>query len=121
MPFFLFLGVGDVVLLGLGVAFLILGLPVLRRVPSDSKARASAMYLSIGYLMVSWWPHMGMHASNGLDLEGLLYIDHAFHLPLEVAGVVLAWSFFPQFRSWRSGKLAVEANEKDSLADTPAR
>ncbi len=64
-----------------------------------------------------------MHASNGLDLEGLLYIDYAFHLPLEVAGVVLAWSFFLLFRSWRSGKLAaaVEANEKDSLAGTPAR
>jgi hypothetical protein len=123
MPFFLFLGVGDAVLLGLGVAFLIFGLPVLRKVSPDSKPRAWAMYLAIGYLMVSWWPHLGMHASNGLDLQGLLYIDYIFHLPLEVAGVVLAWSFFSLFRSWRSGKLAavVEAKEEDSLAGTPAR
>ncbi len=31
-----------------------------------------------------------MHAHNGLDLRGLLVIDYLFHLPLEVAGVVLA-------------------------------
>jgi hypothetical protein len=81
------------------------------------------MYLAIGYLMVSWWPHLGMHASNGLDLQGLLFIDYVFHLPLEVAGVVLAYSFFSLFRSWRSGKLAAaaEANENNSLAGTPAR
>ena len=123
VPFFLFLGVGDAVLLGLGVAFLIFGLPVLRKVSPDSKVRAWAMYLAIGYLMVSWWPHLGLHASNGLDLQGLLYIDYLFHLPLEVAGVVLAYSFFSLFRSWRSGKLgaAVEVNEKDSLAGTPTR
>jgi hypothetical protein len=110
-------------LLGLGVAFLIFGLPVLRRVSPDSKARAWAMYLSIGYLMVSWWPHLGMHTSNGLDLQKLLVIDYVFHLPLEFAGVVLAWSFFSLFRSWRSGKLATgaEANEKGSPAGAPAR
>jgi ABC-type Fe3+ transport system permease subunit len=73
--------------------------------------------------MVSWWPHLGLHASNGLDLQGLLYIDYLFHLPLEVAGVVLAYSFFSLFRSWRSGKLgaAVEVNERDALAGTPTR
>ncbi len=63
-----------------------------------------------------------MHASNGLDLQGLLFIDYVFHLPLEVAGAVLAYCAFSLFRSWRSGKLAaVEANEKDSLVGTPAR
>ncbi len=123
LPHFLFLGASDAILLGLGVSFLLFGYPVLRKVSFDSKARAWAMYLSIGYLMVSWWPHLGMHASNGLDLQGLLYIDYIFHLPLEVAGVVLAWSFFSLFRSWRSEKLvsAVETNKKDSPAGALAR
>jgi hypothetical protein len=64
-----------------------------------------------------------MHASNGLDLQGLLYIDYIFHLPLEVAGVVLAYCAFASFRSWRNGALAaaLEANEKASLAGTTAR
>ncbi len=80
------------------------------------------MYLSIGYLMFSCWPHLNMHAANGIDFGGLLVIDFVFHLPLEVAGVVLAYSFFSLFRSWRSGRLAAaaEANEKDSLAGTTA-
>ena len=123
IPFFLFLSLTDALLLGLGVSFLIFGLPVLRRVSPDSKARAWAMYLSIGYLMVSWWPHLNMHASNGLDLQGLLVIDYLFHLPLEVAGVVLAWSFFSLFRSWRSGRLtaAMETSGAEPLVGDPTR
>jgi hypothetical protein len=106
MPFFLFLAVGDAVLLGLGVSFVLFGLSVIRMVSPDSKLRAWAMYLSIGYLMISWWPHLNMHAHNGMDLHGLLIIDFLFHLPLEVAGVVLALSFISLFRSYRSGNIS---------------
>jgi hypothetical protein len=49
--------------------------------------------------MVSWWPHLNMHASNGIDFQGLLYIDLFFHLPLEVAGVALALSFISLMRT----------------------
>ena len=115
IPFFLFLGLTDALLLGLGVSFLIFGLPVLRTVSPDSKARAWAMYLSIGYLTVSWWPHLGMHASNGLDLQGLLVIDFLFHLPLEIAGAVLAYCFFSLFRSYRSGRLAGATPMEDEV------
>ena len=123
LPYFLLLGASDAILLGLGVSFLLFGYPVLRKVSLDFKARVWAMCLSIGYLMVSWWPHLGMDTSNGLDLQGLLYIDYIFHLPLEIAGVALAYCAFASFRSWRNGALAaaVEANEKSSLAGTPTR
>lgn len=125
LPLFLILAVGDALLLGLGVSFLVFGLPVIRKVSPDSRLRAWAMYLSIGYLMVSWWPHLNMHASNGLDLGGLLVIDYLFHLPLEVAGVVLAYCSFSLFRSWRKGTLEEairqEAAGERSLADNPAR
>lgn len=105
MPFFLFLAAGDAILLGLGVSFVLFGLSVLRQVSPDSRLRAWAMYLSIGYLMISWWPHLNMHAHNGTDLHGLLIINYLFHLPLEIAGVALALSFLSLFRSYRSGKL----------------
>jgi hypothetical protein len=120
IPLFIFLGVGDAVLLGLGVSFLVFGYPVLRKVSPDSKVRAWAMYLSIGYLMVSWWPHLGMHASNGMDIGGLLFIDFVFHLPLEIAGAVLAYCAYSLFRSWRSGKLA-DAVQDEALTGEPAR
>ena len=113
IPFFMFLGLTDALLLGLGVSFLIFGYPVLRKVSPDSKARAWAMYLSIGYLTVSWWPHLNMHAHNGTDLRGLLVIDYLFHLPLEIAGAVLAYCFFSLFWSYRSGKLAEAIRAED--------
>ena len=113
IPFFMFLGLTDALLLGLGVSFLIFGLPVLRRVSPDSKVRAWAMYLSIGYLTVSWWQHLNMHAHNDTDLRGLLVIDYLFHLPLEIAGAVLAYCFFSLFRSYRSGKLTEAIQTED--------
>jgi hypothetical protein len=107
IPFFMFLGAADAVLLGLGVSFLVFGLPVLRKVSPDSRVRAWAMYLAIGYLMVSWWPHLNLHMATPLeDWKMLLYVDFLFHLPLEIAGAVLAYCAFSIFMSWRSGKLA---------------
>lgn len=113
IPFLVFLGVGDAVLLGLGVSFLVFGYPLLRKVSPDSKVRAWAMYISIGYLMVSWWPHLGMHASNGMDIGGLLVIDFVFHLPLEIAGAVLAYCAYSLFKSWRGGRLAATIRAED--------
>jgi hypothetical protein len=119
MPYFLFLAVGDAVLLGLGISFLLFGFPVMRQVSPDSKLRAWAMYLSIGYLMVSWWPHLNLHSHNGIDLQGLLYIDFFFHLPLEIAGEVLALSFISLVTSRTAGEPTgrEEASEEGSLAD----
>lgn len=60
--------------------------------------------------MVSWWPH------------GLLVIDFLFHLPLEVAGVVLAYCAYSLFRSWRGGKVAGAIRAEDeALAGEAAR
>ena len=119
MPYFLFLAVGDALLLGLGVSFLLFGFPVMRQVSPDSKLRAWAMYLSIGYLMVSWWPHLNLHSHNGIDLQGLLYIDYFFHLPLEIAGVVLALSFISLVtgRTAEEPEPVQEASERGPLAD----
>ena len=119
LPFFIFLAVGDALLLGLGVSFLLFGFPVIRKVSPDSRLRAWAMYLSIGYLMVSWWPHLNMHASNGIDFQGLLYIDFFFHLPLEVAGVALALSFVSLMRN-RTAEAPADEGMAASSTDSPA-
>jgi hypothetical protein len=123
IPFFMFLGAADAILLGLGVSFLVFGLPVLRKVSPDSRLRAWAMYLAIGYLMVSWWPHLNLHISSPIDnWQMLLYIDFLFHLPLEIAGVVLAYCAFSIFMSWRGGKLAEAVRaENDDIQPETAR
>ncbi len=96
---FIFLAVGDALLLGVGVAFLLFGYSVMRKVSPDSRVRAWAMYLSIGYLMVSWWPHLNMYAANGINFGGLLLTDYLFHFPVQIAVVVLALSFISLVRS----------------------
>ncbi len=99
LPFLLFLNFVQTAVLGLGVSFIVFGLSVMRRISPDSKARAWAMYLSIGYLMVSWWPHINMHVHNGPEnLQGLIFIDYLFHLPSMIAALVLAYCFFSLLR-----------------------
>jgi len=106
LPYFLAMDVMQAVFLGLGISFLIFGLPVMRSISPDSKTRAWAMYLSIGYLMVSWWPHTNMHGHNAPDdLQGLLYIDYLFHVPLMIAGAVLAYCFISLVRQRRRGAI----------------
>jgi hypothetical protein len=107
LPFLLFLNLVQATILGLGVAFLVFGLSAMRTISPDSKARAWAMYLSIAYLMVSWWLHINMHAHNGTDLQGLIFIDYLFHLPSMVAALVLAYCFFSLlWEGAKSGKHA---------------
>ena len=114
MPYFLLLALWDAMLLGLGVAFLLFGWPVIRRVSPDSRTRAYAMYLSIGWLMVSWWPHLNLHRHNEADnLQGLLYIDYGFHVPLMIAAIVLAYSFISIAR----GRMARETNFAEGAAE----
>jgi hypothetical protein len=70
LPFFIFLALMESVLLGLGISFLLFGLPAVRRVSPDSRLRAWAMYVTIGWLMVSWWPHDNRHINNGENMQG---------------------------------------------------
>jgi hypothetical protein len=98
LPFFIFLALMESVLLGLGISFLLFGLPTVRSVSPDSKARALAMYVCIGWLMVSWWPHDNLHISNGNNMQGLLFIEYGFHFTLMIAALVLAYCFLSLFR-----------------------
>jgi len=109
LPFFIVLAIMESVLLGLGISFLLFGLPAVRRVSPDSKARALAMYVCIGWLMVSWWPHDNLHISNGNNLQGLLFIEYGFHFTLMVAAIILAYCF-----------LALIRERSDTLAPSPA-
>ena len=78
--------------LGLGVAFISYGLPLVRRVANGSRARTWITFIATGWLLISWWPHDNMHKHNGMDLDGLLMIDYLFHVSMMVAGAVLAYT-----------------------------
>ena len=98
VPFFVLLQVVTCITFGLGVSFLIFGLPVVRSVSAERRLRAWLAYLSIGWLLVSWWPHGHLHQHNGHDLQGLLYIEYGFHVAPMLASLVLAYCFLSLLR-----------------------
>lgn len=106
MPFFIFLAAAEALVFGLGVSFLFFGLPAMRRLAAGSASRAWAMYLAVGWLLVSWWPHDNMHIHNGENLQGLLYIEFGYHVTLMLGGLVLAWCFLSLARE-NASKAAV--------------
>ncbi|CAN5675613.1 MAG: hypothetical protein M3494_01895 [Actinomycetota bacterium] len=93
LPFFIVLEIITSITFGLGVAFLLFGFPMTNRAASGSRLFAWAMYLSVGWMLVSWWPHQHLHISNGENLQGLIYIEYAFHVTLMFAGIALAVCF----------------------------
>jgi hypothetical protein len=98
LPFFIVLEVITSITLGLGVAFLLFGFPSMREVAAGSPVRAWVMYLSIGWLLVSWWPHQHMHISNGDNMTGLIVIEYAFHVTLMLSGLALAFCLISLLR-----------------------
>jgi hypothetical protein len=103
LPFFIFLAVFEALTFGLGISFLLFGFAPLRRAVGGSALRTWAIYLSIGWLLVSWWPHDNLHIHNGMDMQGLLYIEYGFHLTLMLAGIVLAYSLLTMLRPGDAG------------------
>lgn len=100
LPFFIFLSVVESLLFGFGIAFMFYGYQLVKKIIKQNKLlkkRAYLMYLAISWLLVSWWPHDNLHRVNGMDYQGLLYIEYAFHLTLVIAGIVLAYFFLHPF------------------------
>ena len=98
MPFFMVVSLFEALAFGLGVSFLIFGLPLVRSVSADSKLRAWLMYLGLGWALVSWWPHGNLHMSNGDNMQRLLYIEYGFHVTLVISAAIVAYCFLSLLR-----------------------
>lgn len=104
LVFFIVLEAIQCLAFGLGVSFLLFGLPLVRRASPNSRLMAWAMYLSIGWLLVSWWPHGHLHQVVGENFQGLLYIEYGFHVTAIIAGLVLAYGFLLLLRQQSQAK-----------------
>ncbi len=111
LPFFLFLAGAESLTFGLGAAFLIFGWPQLRQLAGDSRPLTLAMFISIAWLLLSWWPHDHLHALNKTQ-EGLLFIEYGFHLTLFIGGAILAYGFI---------RLLVPVKETPPSSEDPTR
>lgn len=91
----------EAVALGLGVAFLRYGWPLVRSVVGESRRLTMAAYLSSAWLLMNWWLHDNLHMANGSDFNGLIAIDWAFHTTLIVAAAVVAHALLDSLRRGR--------------------
>ena len=93
LPFFLLLSFLEALSFGLGIAFLVYGWPFMSTLAGGSKRMTYTMFVIIAWFLLSWWPHDNLHLHNGLNLQGLLFIEYGFHVTLMLAGAVLAFCF----------------------------
>lgn len=98
MPYLLALSAVEALFFGFGISFILYGFPLIRRIDQLEKKAAIAMYVSLAWILISWWPHDNMHIHNALDINGLIVIDYSFHLTLILSGAVLVYSFFSLFK-----------------------
>jgi hypothetical protein len=92
LPFLILMSVFEGLAFGLGIAFLLFGLPLVRRVSAWSPPMTWAVFLSIAWFLVSWWPHDGFHRST-TSMWGLVFIEYGFHVTLMAAAAILALAF----------------------------
>lgn len=120
LPFFALLVAIESLTFGLGMAFVLYGLPVVNRVVGGSQRLTLAVYLSITWLLISWWPHGYLHQHNGpSNMLGLLLIEYGFHALNMVAGLIVAYTLVLLAR--RSGQAhAVPAKGAQANASSQA-
>ncbi len=99
VPLFMFLGVAEALAFGLGVSVLLFGYSPLKSSGPVSARLTRAAHLSIAWLLGNWWAHDSLHLHNGMDLNGLLRIEYAFHITLIIAGVILLRFFVAVVRA----------------------
>lgn len=91
LPFFMTIAAIEALTFGVGVAFLIFSWPIVTRTTALPRRIAVLAYISVGWQLVSWWPHDNLHMHIGMDLQRLLYLEYGFHLTLIITGVFLAY------------------------------
>lgn len=105
----LLIGVGVIesVAFGLGVAFIALAWPWVRKVAHGDRFAAWALYIGTAWYLVSWWPHdrLHMHIDHD-DLWSLIAIEYGFHFTLVLAGLAIGYAFFQIMRWYESHALA---------------
>ncbi len=94
LPFLIGIAVAEALALGAGVVFLLSGWRHVERLTALAPWVRWASFLSVGWLLVSWWPHDNLHIHHALNLWPLIAIEYGFHISLMACGAILAYAFF---------------------------
>jgi uncharacterized membrane protein len=110
LPFFIGVAVIEAIAFGYGYYFLIEGYRLLK----EKKTRLNYVtYLSIAWLLMSWWPHDRLHTHIGEEAWGLLALEYSFHATSIAAATVVALFFYKELKMGKANPSLVElGNEK---------
>lgn len=81
LPFFIVLNVIEAVSFASAVALLIFYFPKKAFLNLTIK-QTRLSFFSLLWLLGNWWAHDSLHLHNGMNLQGLLYIEYGFHVTL---------------------------------------
>lgn len=108
LPLLMIVAVIEALAFGAGAAFLVFGLPLVKRAPVSNRV-AWAAYLAAGWGLVSWVPHTAMHISNPADAIGrLVAIEYIFHVTLVLSAAALATFFVKVAQASASVRVAAQ-------------
>jgi hypothetical protein len=116
LPLLMGVAAAEALAMGLAVAFLLFGWPLVRQVVGPSRSRTIAAYLATAWLAGNWWLHDNLHISNGANINGLIAIDYLFHTTLIVAAVIVGWQLL---RSIQDGRIRLGAADRAERAEEP--
>ena len=88
----------NALVLGLGIAFLLFGYPLVMAIGCASRGLTRAAHLSIGWLLVSPWLHDSLHMVVGLETGPLLAVEYGIHATAMIAGLIVAYFFVDALR-----------------------
>ncbi len=87
IPLFIVLAIVEALAFGLAVSYLAFG-----RRSAQARVGSGALFSAcIFWLLANWWVHDSVHKTNGMNLDGLLVIDYAFHVTLIAATAYVTW------------------------------
>ena len=108
LPFYIVVGLVESFAFGLGVAFLIFGGRMMNGF-GQGRGLTLLTYLSIGWLLINWWPHDNLHRVIRFDFARLIWIEYGFHVTLIAAAACVAYFFVTTLRGMQARMAAPTA------------
>ena len=82
LPFFIIYSIFESITFGIGMAFL--------TIYWNRFSAHRLVFLSVVWMLVSWWPHDNFHRTLEHDnFMGLLSLEYGFHATLIISGIIL--------------------------------
>ena len=78
----------EALLFGFGIALFYYGWPLIKR-SNNNRPKSMLAFVSLCWLLVSWYPHDLAHVHNGFSMKGLVVIEYSFHLTVIIATLLI--------------------------------